>query len=57
MVNLAATTAGQMVLTLGDASGNFFFVLAAMVYCLALLPTAMSATTTPQPLTSVTLDL
>ena len=57
MVNLAATTAGQMVLTLGDASGFFFFVLAAMVYCLALLPTAISATQTPKPLTSVSLNL
>jgi MFS family permease len=57
MVNLAATTAGQMVLTLGDAKGYFFFVLAAMVYCLALLPTAISATTTPQPLTSLSLNL
>jgi MFS family permease len=57
MVNLAATTAGQMVLTLGDANGYFFFVLAAMVYCLALLPTAISATTTPSPLTSVSLNL
>jgi MFS family permease len=57
MVNLAATTAGQMVLTLGDASGYFFFVLAAMVYCLALLPTAISATSTPRPLTQVSLDL
>ena len=57
MVNLAATTAGQMVLTLGDANGYFFFVLAAMVYCLALLPTAISATMTPNPLTSVSLDL
>jgi len=57
MVNLAATTAGQMVLTLGDANGYFFFVLAAMVYCLALLPTAISATSTPQPLTSVSLNL
>jgi MFS family permease len=57
MVNLAATTAGQMVLTLGDASGFFFFVLAAMVYCLALLPTAISATSTPRPLTRVSLDL
>lgn len=57
MVNLTATTAGQMVLTLGDASGFFFFVLAAMVYCLALLPTAVSATTTPRPLTKVSLDL
>lgn len=57
MVNLAATTAGQMVLTLGDARGYFFFVLAAMVYCLALLPTAISATTTPKPLTQVSLNL
>lgn len=57
MVNLAATTAGQMALTLGDANGHFFFVLAAMVYCLALLPTAMSATTTPRPLTQVSLNL
>lgn len=57
MVNLAATTAGQMVLTLGDPGGYFFFVLAAMVYCLALLPTAISATTTPRPLTKVSLDL
>ncbi len=57
MVNLAATTAGQMVLTLGDTNGYFFFVLASMVYCLALLPTAISATTTPRPLTQVSLDL
>lgn len=57
MVNLTATTAGQMVLTLGDARGYFFFVLAAMVYCLALLPTAISATSTPKPLTQVSLNL
>lgn len=57
MVNLTATTAGQMVLTLGDARGFFFFVLAAMVYCLALLPTAISATSTPKPLTQVSLNL
>jgi MFS family permease len=57
MVNLAATTAGQMVLTLGDPNGYFFFVLAAMVYCLALLPTAVSATKTPTPLTQVSLNL
>ncbi|MFT6676445.1 MAG: MFS family permease [Sulfitobacter sp.] len=57
MVNLAATTAGQMVLTLGNTSGYLFFVLAAMVYCLALLPTAIFATATPKPLTSVSLNL
>jgi MFS family permease len=57
MVNLAATTAGQMVLTLGESNGYFFFVLAAMVYCLALLPTAISATSTPRPLTRASLNL
>jgi MFS family permease len=57
MVNLTATTAGQMVLTLGDARGYLFFVVAAMVYCLALLPTAIFATSTPKPLTSVSLNL
>ncbi|MGB0682097.1 MAG: MFS transporter [Magnetovibrionaceae bacterium] len=57
MVNLVATTAGQMVLTLGDPTGFLFFVLAAIVYCLALLPTALSASATPAPLTTVSLDL
>ena len=57
MVNLAASTAGQMVLTLGDAKGITFFVLAAIFYCLALVPTAMSTTATPKPLVSVKLDL
>ncbi|MEM7723284.1 MAG: MFS transporter [Pseudomonadota bacterium] len=57
MVNLAATTAGQMVLTLGDATGYIFFVIAAMVYSLALLPTAISATATPKPLTTVSLNV
>jgi MFS family permease len=57
MVNLAATTSGQMVLALGDTTGHFFFVLPAIVYCLALLPTAVSATTTPKPLTTASLNL
>lgn len=57
MVNLAATTAGQMVLVLGNPAGYFFFVLAALVYCLALLPTAISATATPTALASVSLNL
>jgi len=57
MVNLAATTAGQLILTLGDATGYVFFALAAIVYCMALLPTAISATTTPKPLTQVSLNL
>ena len=57
MINLAAATAGQMVITLGDASGYLFFVVAAMVYCLALLPTALTASATPTALVNVKLDL
>ncbi len=57
MVNLAATTGGQMVLTLGDPAGFLFFVLPAMFYCLALVPTSISSTKTPAPLVSVRLDI
>jgi MFS family permease len=57
MVNLAATTAGQMVLTLGSTAGHAFFVLAGVVYCAALVPTAISSSAAPNPLVSVRLDL
>ncbi len=57
MVNLVAVTAGQMAVSLGDATGFVFFALGAMVYCLALVPTALSTSASPAPLTSVRLDL
>ena len=57
MVNLAASTAGQMALTLGDTTGFAFFALGAIFYCLALIPTAISSTTSPKPLVTVSLDL
>lgn len=57
MINLAASTAGQMVLVLGDPAGYQFFVLAAIVYCAALLPTALSAGATPSPLVSAKLNV
>ncbi|EKE44785.1 membrane protein, major facilitator transporter family [Oceaniovalibus guishaninsula JLT2003] len=57
MVNLAASTAGQLMLTLGDPAGFTFFALGAIFYCLALVPTAISSTSTPAPLVSVRLDL
>ncbi|PVB60246.1 MFS transporter [Labrenzia sp. 011] len=56
MINLAATTAGQMLLTLGSASGYFFFVLGSIIYSLSLLPTALSTAASPQPLTQAKLD-
>tara|TARA_R110002049_G_scaffold23781_5_gene84574 strand:- start:23210 stop:24502 length:1293 start_codon:yes stop_codon:yes gene_type:complete len=57
MVNLGATTAGQMLLTLGDPNGFVFFALGAIFYCMALVPTALSSTSTPAPLVSVKLNL
>lgn len=57
MVNLVASTAGQLTLTIGSASGFHFFVLAAMFYSLALVPTAISSSASPKPLVSVKLDL
>ncbi len=57
MVNLVASTGGQMALTLGDTTGFLFFVLPAIFYCLSLVPTAMTSTTTPKPLVSVKLDI
>ncbi|MEM6306325.1 MAG: MFS transporter [Pseudomonadota bacterium] len=57
MVNLAASTAGQMLLALGDPAGFFFFALTAIFYCLALVPTALSNASTPAPLASVQLNL
>lgn len=57
MVNLAASTAGQMMLTLGDPNGFVLFALGAMFYALALVPTALSSSSTPAPLVSVRLDL
>jgi MFS family permease len=56
-INLGANTTGQLILMLGDPSGYFFFVLAAIVYCLALMPTAARATVMPQPIVKVGLDL
>ncbi len=55
MVNLGGTTAGQIMLMTGDPGGYVFFVLGAMVYCLALLPTALSTTAAPTPLAEVTI--
>lgn len=57
MVNLVAATAGQMAISLGDVTGFVFFAIAAMVYCLALVPTALSTSASPAPLTSVRLDV
>ena len=57
MVNLFASTAGQLVLTMGDTRGFLFFVMGAIFYCLALVPTAITSSATPKPLVNVRIDL
>jgi len=57
MINLAATTAGQIVLGLGHVDGHLFFVIGAMFYALALVPTAVSSSASPLPLVRSNLDI
>ncbi len=57
MVNLTASTGGQLLLTVGDTTGYLFFVLGAIFYALALLPTATTSSASPKPLVSVRLDI
>lgn len=57
MVNLGATTAGQMMIAVGDPAGFVLFVVAGLIYVLALVPTALSSSPTPQPLVQADLDL
>lgn len=55
-VILGASTAGQLALSLADKSTAFFFVLAATLYSLSLVPTAISSLRAPQPLLRIGFD-
>jgi len=57
MVNLGATTIGQLTLTIADSASFTLFVLAAVFYALALVPTAVSNAAAPKPLVETGLDL
>lgn len=57
MVILGASTVGQLSIAVGDVGGALFFVLAAMLYSLALVPTAVSSSVAPQPLLQARLDV
>ncbi|OSP56006.1 MFS transporter [Pseudoruegeria sp. SK021] len=57
MVNLLASTGGQMSITLGDIDGFFFFVVGGIIYCLALIPITISSSVSPNPLVSVSLNV
>lgn len=57
MVNFAASTAGQLLIATAPTTGFFFFVLGAVFYSLAILPSALSTAQTPRPLKTTELDL
>jgi MFS family permease len=57
VIQLAAITAGQMLLPLGEPGEFGLFVVAAMAITLALVPVALTTSTAPQPLTTVHLRL
>jgi len=57
MVNFAASTAGQLMLTIAPPTEYFHFVLGAIFYCLAILPTALSTAATPRQLKTTRFDI
>ncbi|SNY89990.1 Predicted arabinose efflux permease, MFS family [Cohaesibacter sp. ES.047] len=57
MVNLFASTIGQMVIAVGSAESFHLFTLAAIFYVIALLPTALTKSPAPAPLAQVKLDV
>ncbi|NRD90306.1 MFS transporter [Sphingopyxis sp. BSNA05] len=57
MINLVGTTGGQMILIGADISTAWFFMLAAIFYCLALIPTTISSNRAPSPLFEVKLNI
>jgi MFS family permease len=57
MVNYGATMSGQMMVANGDIRSDHLFMITGILFCLALIPTAMSTAVSPKPLTEVQLDL
>ncbi len=57
MVVFGGSTAGQLLMVINPPSDFFFFVIGAILYSLAVLPTALSAAQHPQPLKTNRLDI
>ena len=57
MVNYGASTVGQLLLAIAAPTAYFPFVLGAILYCLALLPTALSTAAAPAPMKTAPVDL
>jgi MFS family permease len=57
IVSYAAIMAGQMVVAAGDVTADSLFMIAGILFCCSLIPTAVSTQETPRPLQEVSLDL
>lgn len=57
MANLAFSTAGQMVIAATGVQGYLPFVIGALGFSLAILPTALTVSSQPRPLARAKLDL
>jgi len=57
MTTMIAMMCGQYMLVIAEPTKEFLFMLAAILYALAVVPTAVSKAQSPAPLTNVNLDL
>lgn len=56
-INMAASTLGQLAMSITGVQGHLPFVIGAMAFILALMPTALTSNPQPKPLKSAKLDL
>ena len=57
MITYLGITAGQLGVGAGDPHNSTLFIVAAILFSLAILPTALSTAASPRPLTRVRIDL
>ena len=57
MVTYASIMAGQMMVAASDVHQASLFMVAGILFCFSLIPTAVSSAATPKPLEDVSLDL
>lgn len=57
IISQGAFMMGQYVIVIADPSRETLFMVGAILYCLAILPTALSKAQSPAPLTQVEIDL
>lgn len=57
MVTYASIMAGQMMVAGGDVRSDALFMVTGILFCLSLIPTAVSSAAHPKPLQDVSLDI